>query len=127
VWLIFVWHEKADEPGNERWLLCIGYVIGLATGVHLLMILAIPALALVMYFRRREFELKSFRRADYRHRRCLCHGLPGRREMAARDGGKFESLFSLRLSCHCRTGRDFLVGRQESVTASSAPRWPDCC
>lgn len=60
VWLILVWHEKADEPGNERWLLCIGYVIGLATGVHLLMILAIPALALVIYFRRREFELKSF-------------------------------------------------------------------
>lgn len=60
VWLILVWHEKADDPGNERWLLLIAYVIGLATGVHLLMILAIPALALVMYFRRREFELKSF-------------------------------------------------------------------
>lgn len=60
VWLILVWHEKADEPGNERWLLLIAYVIGLATGVHLLMILAIPALALVMYFRRRNFELKSF-------------------------------------------------------------------
>ncbi|MCB1059486.1 MAG: DUF2723 domain-containing protein [Calditrichaeota bacterium] len=60
VWLILVWYEKADEPGNERWLLLIGYVIGLATGVHLLMILAIPALALVIYFRRREFELKSF-------------------------------------------------------------------
>lgn len=60
VWLILVWHEKADEPGNERLLLLIGYVVGLATGVHLLMILAIPALALVMYFRRRQFELKSF-------------------------------------------------------------------
>ncbi|MBK6909882.1 MAG: DUF2723 domain-containing protein [bacterium] len=60
VWLILVWHEKADEPGNERWLLLIGYVVGLATGVHLLMILAIPALALVMYFRRRSFDSKSF-------------------------------------------------------------------
>ncbi|MCC6476874.1 DUF2723 domain-containing protein [bacterium] len=55
VWLILVWHEHADEPGNERWLLLIAYVIGLATGVHLLMILAIPAIALVMYFRRRKF------------------------------------------------------------------------
>ncbi len=60
VWLILVWHEKADEPGNERWLLLIAYVIGLATGVHLLMILAIPAIALVIYFRRRTFEMKSF-------------------------------------------------------------------
>ncbi|MCB9366580.1 MAG: DUF2723 domain-containing protein [Calditrichaeota bacterium] len=60
VWLILVWHEKADEPGNERWLLLIAYVIGLSTGVHLLMILALPALALVVYFRRRTFELTSF-------------------------------------------------------------------
>ncbi|MBK6767185.1 MAG: DUF2723 domain-containing protein [bacterium] len=60
VWLILVWHEKADEPGNERWLLMIAYVIGLSTGVHLLMILGIPALALVIYFRRRSYELKSF-------------------------------------------------------------------
>ncbi len=60
VWLILVWHEKADEVGNERWLLLIGYMIGLSTGVHLLMILAVPALALVIYFRRRTFSLTSF-------------------------------------------------------------------
>ncbi|MBI5059304.1 DUF2723 domain-containing protein [candidate division KSB1 bacterium] len=60
VWLILVWHEKADEAGNERWLMMIGYTIGLSTGVHLLMVLALPALALVMYFRRRSFQLASF-------------------------------------------------------------------
>jgi len=60
VWLILVWREKADEPGNERWLLLIAFVIGLATGVHLLMILAIPAIALVIYFRRREYSTMSF-------------------------------------------------------------------
>lgn len=60
VWLILVWHERADEPGNERWLLLIAYMIGLSTGVHLLMILAIFAIALVIYFRRRQFSLGSF-------------------------------------------------------------------
>jgi tetratricopeptide (TPR) repeat protein len=60
VWLILVWHEKANEPGNERWLLLIAYVIGLSTGVHLLMVLALPSLALVIYFRRREFQMNSF-------------------------------------------------------------------
>lgn len=60
VWLILVWHEKADEVGNEKWLLLIGYVIGLSTGVHLLMILCIPALALIVYFRRRHFGITSF-------------------------------------------------------------------
>ncbi|MFZ5432496.1 MAG: protein O-mannosyl-transferase family [Calditrichota bacterium] len=59
-WLILVWYEKADEPGNERILLLIAYMIGLSTGVHLLMILVLPAIALLMYFRRRSFELKSF-------------------------------------------------------------------
>lgn len=56
VWLILVWYEKADEPGNERWLLLITYMIGLSTGVHLLNILAIPAIALLIYFRRKSLE-----------------------------------------------------------------------
>jgi len=60
VWLILVWYEKADEPGNERWLLLIGYMMGLSTGVHLLNVLTLPAIALVMYFRRRKFAIGSF-------------------------------------------------------------------
>lgn len=60
VWLILVWYEKADEPGSERWLLLLAYVIGVSIGVHLLNVLALPAMALVMYFRRRKFEIGSF-------------------------------------------------------------------
>ena len=40
VWLILLWSEKADEDGNERYILIIAYMIGLATGVHLLNLLA---------------------------------------------------------------------------------------
>ena len=36
VWLILLWSEKADNKGNERYILIIAYMIGLATGVHLL-------------------------------------------------------------------------------------------
>lgn len=60
VWLILVWYEKADETDNGRWLLLIAYMMGLAIGVHLLNVLTIPALALVIYFRRREFAMGSF-------------------------------------------------------------------
>lgn len=60
VWLILLWNEKADQPGNERILILIAYIIGLATGVHLLNILAFPMLALIIYFRKREFSWKSF-------------------------------------------------------------------
>ena len=60
VWLILVWYEKADEPGNERYLLLIAYMMGLSTGVHLLNILTLPALAMIVYFRRKKFQLGSF-------------------------------------------------------------------
>lgn len=60
VWLILVWAEKSDEPGHERYLLLIAYVIGLAIGVHLLNLLALPVIALVIYFRKYEFDWTSF-------------------------------------------------------------------
>lgn len=52
VYLILVWLEKAQQEGAERYLLIIAYLVGLAMGVHLLMVLAIPAIALVVYFKR---------------------------------------------------------------------------
>jgi hypothetical protein len=51
VWLILVWLEKSDEAYADRYLLIIAYLVGLAIGVHLLMILALPAIALIVYYR----------------------------------------------------------------------------
>ncbi len=51
LWLIMVWLEKSDEPGAERYILFIAYTVGLAIGVHLLMILALPAVFMIVYFR----------------------------------------------------------------------------
>ena len=42
VWLILKWNEQADKYGNERYILIIAYMIGLATGLHLLNLLALP-------------------------------------------------------------------------------------
>ncbi len=60
VWLILHWSEQAEEKGNERYILIIAYMVGLAIGVHLLNLLALPFIALVIYFRKQEFEWKSF-------------------------------------------------------------------
>ena len=60
VWLILKWSEKADEEGHERYILIIAYMIGLATGLHLLNLLTLPFVALVIYFRKYKFEWKSF-------------------------------------------------------------------
>ncbi|SFT10501.1 glycosyltransferase family 117 protein [Sphingobacterium wenxiniae] len=51
-WAILKWEVRADEPGADRWLVLIAYVMGLSIGVHLLNLLVIPAIALVIYFRK---------------------------------------------------------------------------
>jgi hypothetical protein len=51
-WAILKWENVADEPGSNRWLILIAYLIGLSIGVHLLNLLAIPAIVLVYYFRK---------------------------------------------------------------------------
>ncbi len=52
VWAIFKWDEVADEPYADRWLIFIMYMIGVSIGVHLLNLLAIPAIGMIYYFRR---------------------------------------------------------------------------
>ena len=51
-WAILKWEVRANEPGGDRWLVFIAYIMGLSIGVHLLNLLTIPALALVIYFRK---------------------------------------------------------------------------
>ncbi|HQS06070.1 MAG TPA: DUF2723 domain-containing protein, partial [Daejeonella sp.] len=58
-WAILKWDQHADEPDSDRWLIFIAYVMGLSIGVHLLNLLAIPAIALVYYFRRSKAPTSS--------------------------------------------------------------------
>lgn len=58
-WAILKWDQHADEPFADRWLIFIAYVMGLSIGVHLLNLLAIPAIALVYYFRRSKTRTTS--------------------------------------------------------------------
>jgi hypothetical protein len=51
-WAILKWENVADEPGANRWLILIAYLMGLSIGVHLLNLLAIPAIIMVYYFRK---------------------------------------------------------------------------
>ncbi|QIX60931.1 DUF2723 domain-containing protein [Hymenobacter sp. BT18] len=52
VWLMLKWENRADEPDSDKWLILIAYAIGLSIGVHLLNLLAIPALGFIYYFRK---------------------------------------------------------------------------
>jgi hypothetical protein len=60
VWLILVWAERSDQPGNERYLLMIAYLNGLAIGIHLLNVLALPFVTLIIFYKKFEFSKKNF-------------------------------------------------------------------
>jgi hypothetical protein len=49
-WAMLKWESHKDEPGSFRWILLISFFMGLSIGVHLLNLLAIPAIALVYSF-----------------------------------------------------------------------------
>ncbi len=51
-WAILQWEARAHEPDAHKWLVLIFYIIGLSIGVHLLNLLAIPAIVFVYYFKK---------------------------------------------------------------------------
>ena len=53
-WLILKWEDNADKPHADKWIVLIAYVMGLSIGVHLLNLLAIPAIVLVYFFKKTE-------------------------------------------------------------------------
>ncbi|MCB0696656.1 MAG: DUF2723 domain-containing protein, partial [Chitinophagaceae bacterium] len=57
-WAILKWEHVADQPGADKWLVFIAYMMGLSVGIHLLNLLAIPAIAMVYYFRK--YEVTTF-------------------------------------------------------------------
>lgn len=59
-WAILKWEQVSDEPNHYRWLIFIAYIIGLSIGVHLLNLLAIPAIVYVVYFKKYKFSWKGF-------------------------------------------------------------------
>ncbi len=52
VWAIMKWENVAHEKYANRWLIFIAYLMGLSIGVHLLNLLAIPAITFVYYFKK---------------------------------------------------------------------------
>ena len=59
-WAILKWEAHSEEPGNLRWIVLIAYLMGLSIGVHLLNLLAIPAIVAVYYFKRHTFKWPTF-------------------------------------------------------------------
>ena len=59
-WAMTMWYDRADGPHSSRWIVLIAFLMGLSIGVHLLNLLAIPALVFMFYYRRREDKPFTF-------------------------------------------------------------------
>ncbi|MCC6690399.1 MAG: DUF2723 domain-containing protein [Bacteroidia bacterium] len=59
-WAILKWERVCNEPHAERWIIFIAYLFGLSVGVHLLNLLAIPAIVFIYYFKKFEVNNKGF-------------------------------------------------------------------
>ncbi len=53
-WSILKWEQSFGEAGNNRWVIFISFMVGLSIGVHMLNLLAIPAIVFVYYFKNKE-------------------------------------------------------------------------
>ena len=53
-WAMTKWYEQADTPYANRWIVLISFLMGLSIGIHLLNLLAIPALVFMFYYKQRE-------------------------------------------------------------------------
>jgi hypothetical protein len=58
-WAALKWEQRADQPGADRWLVLIFFLMGLSIGVHLLNLLTIPAIVMVYYFRKYKVSIKG--------------------------------------------------------------------
>lgn len=58
-WAILKWENVADQPGSNRWLILIAYLMGLSIGAHILNLLAIPAIVFIYYFKKYPGRKKS--------------------------------------------------------------------
>ena len=58
-WAILKWESEADDKYSSRWIILIAYIIGLSIGVHLLNLLAIPAVIFIYYFKKHQSTPKG--------------------------------------------------------------------
>ncbi len=58
-WAMLKWEEDADKPYANRWIVLIAYLMGLSIGVHLLNLLAIPALVFIYFYKKYPFSWKG--------------------------------------------------------------------
>ena len=58
-WAMLKWESHEDEATRDKWIIAIAFLLGLSVGVHLMSLLAVPAMALIYYFKKYTFSWKG--------------------------------------------------------------------
>jgi len=59
-WAMTMWYDHADDPYANRWIVLIAFVMGLSIGIHVLNLLAIPAIVFMYWYRKRAGKTMPF-------------------------------------------------------------------
>jgi len=60
-WVGLKWVDSLDKPRGNRWLILMAFIIGLSFGVHFIVLLVIPAIGMMYYFKTaKDITPKSF-------------------------------------------------------------------
>ena len=102
-WCILKW-EDSDESYATRWVILISYLMGLSIGVHLLNLLAIPAIVLIYYFKKYDVSTKGVIIALITSVIILAAVLYGMIPGFCKVASWFELLFVNGLGCPFNTG-----------------------
>ena len=65
VWLITKWENEYNADDNQRWLILIFFLVGLSIGVHMMVMLCVPAVCLIYYAKNYSFTWKNFIIANF--------------------------------------------------------------
>ena len=64
-YLIMRWNERADNKDSEKYILMIAYLLGLATGVHLMSVLAAVPVVMIIMFKKYVNDEESLKKTGY--------------------------------------------------------------
>ncbi len=65
VWLMMIWNERSGEPGSEKYIVLMTYLIGLSFGVHLMSVLAIFTFIFVVVMKKYVTDDETFKKTAY--------------------------------------------------------------
>jgi hypothetical protein len=108
-WAVLKWEDVADQKYANRWLVLIAYLMGLSIGVHLLNLLAIPAIVLVYYFKKYKATPRGITIAILTSFAILAFVMYGMIQGIITVASWFELLFVNTFNAPYRSGLIFLI------------------